>query len=128
MTPYTEAVALRALRCTRAGVSGGEDLMKLKTTLLLQLCRLFCSIRFFPFTMPSRGSLAKIPFSLKRAKSCQSDPHPYLSWVKGAFQPKAHAFLGCWKTPKPPVLLLKSDELGPCVFLLSIQPCYWQEI
>lgn len=55
-------------------------------------------------------------------------PHPYLFWVKGCIsEPKPMLFWDA-EDPKPPVLLLESEELGPCVFLLVIQPCYWQEI
>lgn len=77
--------------------------------------------------MPSRGSLAKIPPASRGLNLANLTPIHDLSWLKDSFQPKAHAFLGCWKTPKPPVLLLESKELGPCVFLLNIQPRYWQE-
>ena len=99
--PYTEVIAPCALRCTQAGVGRGRDLMKLKTTCFLFSTLLHVLLHpLLPLHHALSRKPGKNPTRLKGAKSCQSDPHPYLFWVKGYISDKSPCFSGMLEDPE----------------------------
>lgn len=83
------------------GSGAGRDLMKLKTTCLLFSTLLHDLLHpLLPLLHAPSRKPGKNPTSLKGAKSCQSDPHPYLFWVKGCISDKSPCFSGMLEDPE----------------------------